>query len=250
MCKVFFSVLFTCALRTAFVTRFTHKIYLNGWPARQRIKCQCMRKQRSSLTKPQPQCLSRYLFLSLSQERSGNNRFDHQNLTLQYKLDNEFELVFVVAYQRILQLAYVDKFLSDVQLAFRDKYKNVLALGSAGSGTDDACRCYHTQFDFGAELRDLLREAEEWQRAQARQPKQMRTFNDSAKSKKTVGSMIERRNGEDWSDGKAIVGGKKSVRIVEEEPVLEDAPKGIDEDTLLANRRKLAEKLTGKKGVK
>lgn len=46
---------------------------------------------------------------------------------LKYKLDNEFELVFVVAYQKILQLAYIDKFLDDIQLEFRDKYKNVLS---------------------------------------------------------------------------------------------------------------------------
>lgn len=161
--------------------------------------------------------------------------------------------MFVVAYQRILQLAYVDKFLSDVQLAFRDKYKNVLALGTAGSGTDEAQRCYGTAFEFGAELRELLREAEEWQRSQARQPKQMRTFSDSAKSKKTVASMIERRNGEDWQDGKVLVGGKKSVRIAEAEAPVEadcDEVERLDEDTLLANRRKLAEKLSGKKVAK
>ena len=60
------------------------------------------------------------------QERSGNNSYDHDSLTLKYKLDNEFELVFVVAYQRILQLSYVDKFLDDIQLEFRDKYKDDL----------------------------------------------------------------------------------------------------------------------------
>jgi signal recognition particle receptor subunit alpha len=50
-------------------------------------------------------------------------------LTLQYKLDNEFELVFVVAYQKILQLSYVDKFLNDIHLEFRDKYKTDLHEG-------------------------------------------------------------------------------------------------------------------------
>lgn len=182
------------------------------------------------------------------QERSGSNTFDHQNLTLQYKLDNEFELIFVVAYQRILQLAYVDKFLSDVHLEFRDKYKNVLAAGGAGTGADAASRCFGTQFEFGAELRRLLGAAEDWQRSQAKLPKQMRSFGDSQKSKKTVASMIERRNGVDYEGGKVVAaGGKKSVRIVEAEAEPEVAG-GIDEDTLLANRRKLAEKLAGKKG--
>ncbi len=31
------------------------------------------------------------------QERSGNNSFTHEALSLKYKLDNEFELIFVVS---------------------------------------------------------------------------------------------------------------------------------------------------------
>ena len=34
-----------------------------------------------------------------------------------------------VAYQKILQLSYIDKLLSDIQLAFRDKYKDELERG-------------------------------------------------------------------------------------------------------------------------
>lgn len=67
--------------------------------------------------------------MSKLQERTGSNTYDHNSLTLQYKLDNEFELVFVVAYQKILQLSYVDKFLDDVHLQFRDKYKDDLQNG-------------------------------------------------------------------------------------------------------------------------
>lgn len=69
-------------------------------------------------------CLNWYFYML--QERTGNNSFDHNALTLKYKLDNEFELVFVAAYQKILQLSYVDKFIDDVHLAFRDKYKDEL----------------------------------------------------------------------------------------------------------------------------
>lgn len=70
--------------------------------------------------------------------------FSHDKLLLQFKLDNEFELIFVVcytevdchsfiialhdqvAYQSILKLSYVDKLLDQVLLAFRDRYKNQL----------------------------------------------------------------------------------------------------------------------------
>lgn len=87
------------------------------------------------------------------QERTGSNSYDHNNLTLQYKLDNEFELIFVVAFQKILQLAYVDKFLSDVHLEFRDKYKNEL--------TTSTSRNYY-QYDFLGEFQRILESAEDW----------------------------------------------------------------------------------------
>jgi len=64
----------------------------------------------------------------LLQERtSSNNNYEQDSLSLKYRLDNEFDLVFVIAFQKILQLSYVDKFLDDIQLEFRDKYKNDLA---------------------------------------------------------------------------------------------------------------------------
>uniref|UniRef100_A0A1B0DFG1 SRP54-type proteins GTP-binding domain-containing protein n=1 Tax=Phlebotomus papatasi TaxID=29031 RepID=A0A1B0DFG1_PHLPP len=79
------------------------------------------------------------------QERTGKNAFDHNGLTLQYKLDNEFELVFVVAFQKILQLGYVDKFLSDIHLEFRDKYKNELRADSKNFRTFDFQEEYTAQ---------------------------------------------------------------------------------------------------------
>lgn len=51
-------------------------------------------------------------------------KFQVDTMLLQYFLDNEFDLVFVVGYQKMLSLSYVDKFLDDVQLAFRDRFKN------------------------------------------------------------------------------------------------------------------------------
>ncbi|XP_039756851.1 signal recognition particle receptor subunit alpha homolog [Pararge aegeria] len=163
------------------------------------------------------------------QERSGNNTFSHNALSLQYKLDNEFELVFVVAYQRILQLSYVDKFLNDVHLEFRDKYKNELEGGR-----------YIMDFDFKTSFDNILKQCELWAKSQAKLPKQMRTFEDSQKSKKTVASMIERK-GEEKS--------KKSVKIVENKIVpngkVEESPEP-DDDVIAANRAKLAQKLAAK----
>lgn len=161
------------------------------------------------------------------QERG--NSYDHNSLSLKYKLDNEFELVFVVAFQKILQLSYIDKFLSDIQLEFRDKYKN--ALTSEGREFQN--------YDFSEEFGRLLKQAESSARKQASIPQKMKTFEESQKSKKTVSSMIERKG--------ETAPVKKQVKIVEA-PKIEDDDElnGNSEDVILANRKKLMEKLNKK----
>ncbi|XP_014467348.1 PREDICTED: signal recognition particle receptor subunit alpha homolog isoform X2 [Dinoponera quadriceps] len=166
------------------------------------------------------------------QERTGNHSFEHDSLRLQYKLDNEFELVFVVAYQKILQLSYVDKFLNDVHLEFRDRFKNELESAS-----------WFSNFEFEHTYRLVLEQAEQWSRAQAKLPKQMRTFDESQKSKKTVASMIERKDDKDE---------KKPAKIQEipkQEPLKQQVVHNgeLDEETLIANRMKLAQKMAGQK---
>ncbi|XP_015187744.1 PREDICTED: signal recognition particle receptor subunit alpha homolog isoform X2 [Polistes dominula] len=162
------------------------------------------------------------------QERTGNHTFEHESLRLQYKLDNEFELVFVVAYQKILQLSYVDKFLNDIHLQFRDKFKNELESSQ-----------WFTNFEFQQNYNNVLVAAEQWARAQAKIPKQMRTFDESLKSKKTVASMIERKDDKE---------NKKQAKV-QEAPILESSKPQIGimdkEETLIANRIKLSQKLKG-----
>lgn len=96
-----------------------------------------------------------------------------------------------MAYQKILQLSYVDKFLNDIQLEFRDAYKNELQLQTFGGN-----------FDFNDTFKSVLKSAEEWGKTQAMIPKTMKSFEESQKSKKTVASMIERK-GEDKENKKA-----------------------------------------------
>lgn len=162
---------------------------------------------------------------------------------LQYKLDNEFELIYVVAYQKILQLSYVDKFLNDIQLEFRDKYKNEL------SGKN-----YFQNFEFSDIYNNVLHSVETWSKAQAKAPKQMRTFEESQKSKKTVASMIERKGDEKPAKK------KKGVNFVEEVIKVADQSKGDsispkdspksngtlnEDDAIVQARLKFAQKMQG-----
>ncbi|CAD7087777.1 unnamed protein product [Hermetia illucens] len=163
------------------------------------------------------------------QERGGGSIFEHDKLALQYKLDNEFELVFVVAFQKILQLSYVDKFLSNIHLEFRDKYKNEL---------ESASRNF-MEYEFSAEFHRILEETERWNRQKMQIPKQMRSFNESLKSKKTVASMIEHKGVD-----KEAASTKKSVKIMDSKLEVNMAPPSITEEIIMANRKKMIDKLS------
>ena len=115
-------------------------------------------------------------------ERGLTSAWNHNTLSLQYKLDNEFELVFVVAYQNIIKLAYIDKFLNEMQLRFRDKYKTEIQNGH-----------FHHDFSgFKADFNAVLKECEEEARlASVQNQKKPRGYNESDKSTRTVASMIE-----------------------------------------------------------
>lgn len=51
-----------------------------------------------------------------------NSTYESGSMNLKYKMDNEFELVFVAAYQKMLPLFYLDKLLDEISRRFRDKY--------------------------------------------------------------------------------------------------------------------------------
>ncbi|XP_046442253.1 signal recognition particle receptor subunit alpha homolog [Daphnia pulex] len=166
------------------------------------------------------------------QERTGQLSYDHDNVTLKYKLDNEFELVYVVAYQKILQLSYVDKFLNDIHLEFRDAYKNELQLQQFGG-----------KFEINEMFNSILKSAEDWGRLQAAAPKMMKSFEESQKSKKTVASMIERK-GDDKENKKVK---KVEIKVPEVKPEIIQNIELSEEDIIQQKRREFAEKMAAGK---
>ena len=84
---------------------------------------------------------------------------------------------FQVAYQNNLQLSYVDKLLTDIQLAFRNKYKDELEKGEMRN------------FEFQENFMSILKELENSAKLESKAPKKMRTFEESKKSQKTIASM-------------------------------------------------------------
>lgn len=63
-----------------------------------------------------------------------------------------------VGYQKILQLSYIDKFLTDIQMEFRNKYKDVL------QNKANAMVC---GFDFDETFNKMLKAREEESRKEA-----------------------------------------------------------------------------------
>lgn len=113
-----------------------------------------------------------------------------------------------VAFQKILQLSYIDKLLNDIQLEFRDKYKEDLSQGVIRN------------YEFAEEFNRLLRDAESNSKVEASKPKQMRTFGESKKSQKTVASMIVKGN---ETIGKKQNGKEKSNEQKEAKEGIEDS---------------------------
>ncbi|XP_033107772.1 signal recognition particle receptor subunit alpha-like [Anneissia japonica] len=158
------------------------------------------------------------------QERGGTNTYNHGQLTLKYKLDNEFELIFVVAYQKILTLSYVDKFLDDIHRQFRDLYKD-----------DLHNKNLYGTFDFNGRFQQMLRDAEDSSKVVTKI--QMKTFEESQKSKKTLQSMIienkkEEKEQKPKKAPKKEVVAKPAGNAVDDDVVL-------DEETINRNRAKL-----------
>lgn len=86
----------------------------------------------------------------------------------------------------MLKLSYVDKFLDDIHREVRDRYKNELL---------DKRGLLKGQLDLSEEFERIYATAEEYSVALAKQPKAMRSYNESKKSEKTVASMIETKGG-------------------------------------------------------
>jgi signal recognition particle receptor subunit alpha len=66
----------------------------------------------------------------LIEERSGENSFTSENYAMKWTFANEFDLIFVAVYQRILSLLYIDELLEIVKKKFCELFKEVVPAGS------------------------------------------------------------------------------------------------------------------------
>jgi len=192
----------------------------------------------------------------LLQEKSGNrtSQFESGSLSLKYRLDNEFELVFIAAFQKMLPLLYLDKLLDEIQLLFRDKFSKHLQENQLFSPVYNS---FTPIFD------STLKKVESTSKKSVNAVN-MKSFDESDKSKKTLASMIEKPDATGTNNN--LVPSKKkgqkssvsfSPKIRETVAVNEngnitnesDDSRELDEASRQANLAKMMSK-KGTKGVK
>ena len=111
---------------------------------------------------------------------------------------------------------------------------------------------FYRAFEFDADFGSILRRVEnDAKKTDVRKKNEMRSFDESAKSKKSIGSMIENNKTREGAAG----GKKKGVNFREADEAEEEAKAameaeedaGLDEETRMANLNALKSKI-GKKG--
>lgn len=135
-------------------------------------------------------------------------QYQTERLQLKYKMDNEFHLVFVAGYQKMLTLSYVDKFLDDIQLAFRDKFSDFDLIRLLMQKKKENLIEFHDEFARCYRKNNIPKQAA------------MRTFQDSSKSKKTVSSLFVQNNNTNNNNNAKEVKENKEVKETKEDHVV------------------------------
>ncbi|UJR31042.1 hypothetical protein I4U23_018552 [Adineta vaga] len=135
---------------------------------------------------------------------------------IHYKLDNEFELVFVVGYQKSLNISYADKFLDEIQKRFRDLYKDDLRNGK-----------FSRAFPFRKTYEQVLFEVENAEDEAKKAKRLPRSYDESDKKLKTV-KIVTKKGDKTTDENKTkkpktmATSSKQSVAPVQKEQVIEE----------------------------
>ncbi|CAJ0585910.1 unnamed protein product, partial [Mesorhabditis spiculigera] len=128
----------------------------------------------------------------LAQERANINHFKHNDMVLKFRMDNEYDLLFIVIHHSIIQLAYADKLLADINASFCRNYEEFL------SHKENIFLSGPEAFeDFTKQFQKLYKSNREESEKEAQVVRKPMSYQESYKSKKTVESMIISRPGEE-----------------------------------------------------
>ncbi|CAB3405877.1 unnamed protein product [Caenorhabditis bovis] len=183
----------------------------------------------------------------LMQERGNTLQFKDNNYTMKFHLDNELDIIYLVVYQTIVQLSYTDKLLTLVTESFRsDFYKELQDKSALYTNTDELFSSYDKTFQ------NVLADSAKLARAHENVAKKPKTFQESAKSQKTIDSLIISKPGQKKNDEKL----KSTKEKKEETPgspggassdgYCSSSPPGSPDDEVKRRREALFAKKAGK----
>lgn len=180
---------------------------------------------------------------ALVEERSGENSFNFDQYSMKWTFANEFDLTFVVAYQRILQLLYLDELLELVKRKFCDRFKDQLK-----SLSD----LISNQFDFTDIFLKILNSIEAKSKRKREEAQAPRKFHETEKGKKQTEKLPNK--------GKQIKEKEKEIEIETEDQMEQNPPIDINQNQNISeeerriqeNIEKLKQRTTlkGSKGTK
>ncbi|CAM2706582.1 unnamed protein product [Rotaria socialis] len=156
---------------------------------------------------------------------------------IHYKLDNEFELVFILGYQKTLNISYADKFLNEIQKRFRDQYKGDLTIGG-----------FNRSFPFRVTYENVLWDIEHAEEEAKKAPRAPRSYEESDKKKKT--DKIVTKKGDVATDEKkkkkpkqmAKSNQQSETNVQNEEPIEEEVE--INKEEINNNDENVTEETT------
>ncbi|CAF2754714.1 unnamed protein product [Rotaria sp. Silwood2] len=135
---------------------------------------------------------------------------------IHYKLDNEFELVFILGYQKTLNISYADKFLNEIQKRFRDLYKDDLTIGG-----------FNRSFPFRVTYDEVLSAIEQEDEEAKNIKRAPRSYEETVKKQSTI--KIVTKKGDVATEKKKkkkpkqmATSNKQSVTDVQQEELEED----------------------------
>ncbi|GBC03987.1 hypothetical protein RclHR1_05440005 [Rhizophagus clarus] len=111
----------------------------------------------------------------LIEERAGENCYIKDSYSLKWTFANELDLIFVAAYQKILQLAYIEELLATVKKFFCDKFANLIR---------DTSQLH--KFDFDEDFDIILNNIEEKDSKSHNKLSKPRPFEKTKKFKETA----------------------------------------------------------------
>ncbi|KAI8968858.1 SRP54-type protein [Mycotypha africana] len=175
----------------------------------------------------------------LIEERAGTDAYTKDSYTMKWTFANEHDLIFVVAYQKILQLNYTDELLETTKRVFLDQYQDILSR-KENQGTQHNTSLLDTDFNssFGPTFEQLRLQMEEKysKRTSMNHParRQPRKFEDTKKFEHS------------WKGSQAQNKGELPLSNPTKSTTASTTAAAVDEDEIARNIRKL--KLQGVKG--